>query len=349
MRKHYIDNLRISIVLLVIVYHVCYIFNGVGVLGGIPNSLSLPICDGFASLVYPWFMVLLFIIAGMSSAYSLEKRSTKEFISSRTQKLLVPSTLGLFVFHFITGLVNTKLGGAELSNVPLLVRYFIYVLSGTGVLWFAQLLWIFSLILCLLRKIKLFEKYRLKEKKSIYLPVIIIYLSSLVLNAPIITVYRVGIYLASYLIGYYVFSDENVVERVEKTVYISLAIALASGVIYISTFYGSDYTAPSCLQNVITNIYAYFTSIFLIGIFKRFFDKTNSVLSYLSASSFGFYVLHYTPILLIGVLVSNSGLNVYLRYLLTLLLGSISTLLLYEVIKRIPFYRYLVLGIRNKR
>lgn len=100
---------------------------------------------------------------------------------------------------------------------------------------------------------------------------------------------------------------------------------------------------------MITNIYAYFTSIFLIGIFKRFFDKTNSVLSYLSASSFGFYVLHYTPILLIGVLVSNSGLNVYLRYLLTLLLGSISTLLLYEVIKRIPFYRYLVLGIRNKR
>lgn len=349
MRKHYIDNLRTSIVLLVVLYHVCYIFNGVGVLGGIPNSLCIPLCDGFATLVYPWFMVLLFIIAGMSSDYSLEKRSTKEFIASRTQKLLVPSTLGLFVFHFITGLVNTKLGGAELSNVPLLVRYFIYVLSGTGVLWFAQLLWIFSLILCLLRKIKLLEKYRLKEKKSIYLPVIIIYLSAQVLNIPVVTVYRVGIYLAAYLIGYYVFSDENVVERVEKTFYVSLIIAIISGVIYMVKFNGSDFTSATCLRNVITNIYAYFTSIFLIGIFKRFFDKTNNVLSYLSAASFGFYVLHYTPILIVGVIVSAWGLNVYMRYILTLIIGSALTFILYEVIKRIPIYRYLVLGLRNKK
>ena len=116
MRKYYIDNLRTAIVLSVIVYHVCYIFNGVGVLGGIPNSLSISFCDSFATFIYPWFMVLLFIISGMSSAYSLDKKSVKEFIKARTHKLLVPSTLGLFVFHFLTGMINTKMNNADLSS-----------------------------------------------------------------------------------------------------------------------------------------------------------------------------------------------------------------------------------------
>lgn len=346
MRKNYIDNLRTAVVLSVIVYHVCYIFNGVGVLGGIPNSLSLSFCDSFATFIYPWFMVLLFIISGMSSAYSLDKKSVKEFIKARTHKLLVPSTVGLFVFHFLTGMINTKMNNADLSSVPIVIRYFIYALSGTGVLWFSQLLWLFSLILCLLRKVKLLEKYRLNGKKSIYLPVVIIYLSSLILNMPVITVFRVGIYLASYLIGYYILSDEKVEEKIEKTMIISLIISILSAILYMVKYNSSNYTSSICLQDVITNIYAYFTSIFLIGLFKKYFDKSNKVLKYLSSSSFGLYVLHYTPILLTGLIVSGTSLNVYLRYLLTLILGFILTVLLYEVIKRIPIYRYFVLGIK---
>lgn len=346
MRKYYIDNLRTAVVLSVIVYHVCYIFNGVGVLGGIPNSLSISFCDSFATFIYPWFMVLLFIISGMSSAYSLDKKSVKEFIKARTHKLLVPSTIGLFVFHFLTGMINTKMNNADLSSVPIVIRYFIYALSGTGVLWFAQLLWGFSLILCLLRKVKFLEKYRLNGKKSIYLPVIIIYFSSLILNMPVITVFRIGIYLASYLIGYYILSDEKVEEKIEKTMIISLIISIFSAILYMIKFNFSDYTSSICLQDVITNIYAYFTSIFLIGLFKKYFDKSNKVLKYLSSSSFGLYVLHYTPILLTGLIVSGTSLNVYLRYLLTLILGFILTVLLYEVIKRIPIYRYFVLGIK---
>jgi acyltransferase family len=38
-------------------------------------------------------MVLLFVVAGMSARYSLQKRSNKEFLKERVTKLLVPSTL----------------------------------------------------------------------------------------------------------------------------------------------------------------------------------------------------------------------------------------------------------------
>ena len=41
MRKIYLDNIRWMTVLLVLIYHVCYMFNGVGILGGIPDRKSV--------------------------------------------------------------------------------------------------------------------------------------------------------------------------------------------------------------------------------------------------------------------------------------------------------------------
>ena len=66
MRRYaYLDHIRWMTVLLVIVYHVCYLFNGVGILGGVPNARNLPFLDTISGTVYPWFMVLLFVVAGM--------------------------------------------------------------------------------------------------------------------------------------------------------------------------------------------------------------------------------------------------------------------------------------------
>lgn len=75
MRKLWLDDLRWSTVLLVAAYHVCYLFNGAGIFGGIPGAPSIPFFDALAGLVYPWSMVLLFTAAGMSARYSLEGRS----------------------------------------------------------------------------------------------------------------------------------------------------------------------------------------------------------------------------------------------------------------------------------
>ena len=70
-RKAYLDNIRWITVLMVTVYHVGYLFNGVGVLGGIPNAKHLAVWDGFLYIVYPWFMVLLFLVSGICARYAL--------------------------------------------------------------------------------------------------------------------------------------------------------------------------------------------------------------------------------------------------------------------------------------
>ncbi len=66
MRKFYLDNIRWVTVLLVMVYHIFYMFNAAGVVGGVGSFRKVQYQDGLLYFVYPWFMVLLFLIAGIS-------------------------------------------------------------------------------------------------------------------------------------------------------------------------------------------------------------------------------------------------------------------------------------------
>ena len=127
MRKYYLDNIRWMTVVLVVIYHVIYMFNGVQLFGVIGPFSKVQYQDAFLYLVYPWFMTLLFVVSGMSARYYLENHSVKEFIKTRTRKLLVPSTIGLFVFQWILGYFNMKIGGAmdSMAAVPKVVLYFI--------------------------------------------------------------------------------------------------------------------------------------------------------------------------------------------------------------------------------
>lgn len=342
MRKHYLDNIRWATVLLVLIYHVFYMYNGVGVLGGIPNSESIPIFDTIASLIYPWFMVLLFVVSGMSARFST--RTDKEFIKERARKLLVPSTLGLFVIHFVTGYLNIKMGGG-LSYIPKPLVYPISVISGSGPLWFIQLLFVFSCILVLIKKIRL----GFCEKIStplIFLLFILIFLSAQVLNMPVITVYRLGIYFVSFLIGYYVFSYEAVQEKIQNARIWSLCLAVIFGVWYGIKFIGTNYTTSDCLNNIITNMYLWFMVLAILGFGRKYFNKQTK---YMAKASFGIYILHY-PVLICMCYILDTYFNFapILNYVIALVLQLPLTLGLYEIIKRIPIIRYLVLGMKKE-
>ena len=162
MRKYYLDNVRWVTVVIVVIYHVFYMYNAEGILGGLGKitGLSVQYYDIFQYFVYPWFMPVLYLAAGMSSRFYLDGHTDGEFVRSRTRKLLVPSTIGLFVFQFIQGYVSLSLSNAfaELAaaGVPKPVIFLIMVASGSGVLWFIHLLWIYSMILVLFHRVLCF-------------------------------------------------------------------------------------------------------------------------------------------------------------------------------------------------
>ena len=79
-RKLYLDNSRWMTVVLVVIYHVVYMFNGVQPFGVIGPFREHQLQDCFQYLVYPWFMALLFAVSGMSARYYLQSHTTKQFL-----------------------------------------------------------------------------------------------------------------------------------------------------------------------------------------------------------------------------------------------------------------------------
>ena len=77
----------------------------------------------------------------------------------------------------------------------------------------------FSMLLLLVRKIERDRIWKKGEKTPVWLLVLLtafVYGFSQVLNTPIVTVYRFGIYGVCFFTGYFIFSHDEVVERLSK-------------------------------------------------------------------------------------------------------------------------------------
>lgn len=350
MRRHYIDNIRSFTVLLVILYHSIYIFNSVGVYSNI-NVKGIPDMDMLLYFVYPWFMCLLFLMAGICARYSLQKRTEKNFISERVRKLIVPSTLGVLLIGWINGYITSRyvdiFGGQE---VPGLIKYFSYCLLGIGPLWFLHELFLASVILILIRRIDKNDNiYRACANLNIVvilLLFIVVWGFSFILNAPIITVYRNGIYILMFLFGYYIFSNNNIQLRLGDN-YVPLIItSVLMGIAYVWYYFGSDYTSETCLTSIFTNVYLWFMVLALIGFGKVHLEFDNKVTQFINRRSFGLYILHY-PVMLCSAYIITTYLNIQMTYvyILVFLVTVIMTLIFYEIFKHIPGVRFILFGI----
>ena len=359
MRKHYLDNIRWITVVIVVIYHVFYMYNAEGVLGGLGRITDLPVqyYDAFQYLVYPWFMPVLFLVSGISARLYLDSHTGKEFIRSRTRKLLVPSTIGLFAFQFIQGYVSMSLGGGldglMGEGVPMPVIFLIMVASGSGVLWYMHLLWVYSVVLMPIRKI---EKGRLLEAGArtplwlIALFILPIWGAAQILNTPIVSVYRFAFYFVFFLLGYYVFSHEETVERLERIAVPLMAAAVALCLIFTILHFGENYADKPINREFLYMLDAYVGSLAVLAGMARFGDFSTPFTEWMSGHSFGLYVFHYLGISSVALVFAKPGLlPAPACYLLSLLAGFAFGYGLYAVISRIPFFRWAVLGIRKKK
>lgn len=351
-RKHYLDNIRWITVCAVMVYHIIYMFNNSGVISNI-DVQGIPLLDSFLVFVYPWFMCLLFVVSGISSRYALQKRTNKEFLKDRLHRIFIPSICGIFAYGWVSGLITsqyTDMFGGSGDSIPGIIKYFIYCMLGIGPLWYAHVLFVGSLLLVPVRKIDKNDKFWTLCGKTNYIVLLLltaaVWLSSLILNTPLIEVYRWGIYLFMFLLGYFVFSHDEVMEKLERICVPMGIIALAVGIFYTFYYYGRNYAEASILRLPFTNIYLWITILAILGLGKKFLNFSNKFSTYMTKNNFDFYVLHYLVEVSIGYLtVTYLNLPFALNYVV-ILIGTVIILpLLNELLKRIPILNRLLLGI----
>ena len=362
MRKYWIDNLRWVTVLLVLLYHVIYLYNNKGVFGGIGGFGEYPEFHQYQDVVmyilYPWFMPLLFLLAGISARYALQKYPAKDWFKSRTRKLLVPGTIGLFVFHWMVGYFNSHVAGQDmLAEVPQPVKYIIWSLTGIGPLWFIQLLWVLCLVLLLVRALDRKDKFWNWCGKAGIVPIILLGVLfwaaqlTMVQNPSeqsmegLLNLYKPIFYLVIFLMGYFVFSHDEVQEKLKDAWIPLLACAVIAGGILIGTTFGETNTTPQYQCSPLNCIYGWLMCLAMMGWFSAKFDRTGKFAGYMTRTSYGLYIVHYLVVASIGIMLKMyTQLPPWSIYIiLTVAVFTLSPLL-YEVLRRIPFVRWAVFG-----
>lgn len=119
-------------------------------------------------LVNPWFIPILFVLAGISARYALEKRSNKEFIMQRISKLVIPFISGMiFLVPFQTLYARKYFDNYEGSLLDNWKYFFTHVTDFSGYdgaftpghLWFILFLFFISMITLVLFHFLPYEKF----------------------------------------------------------------------------------------------------------------------------------------------------------------------------------------------
>lgn len=352
MRRPFLDALRGSVVLLVVVYHAVYLLNGVGVL----SNVSIP---GIAQMdvllyaLYPWFMVCLFAVAGASARYALSARGAKAFLRDKLRRVLLPSVAGVFLIGWLSGYVTFRYNPAMFggASVPDPVKYLIFCMAGIGPLWFLHELFLCDLALLLVLRLdrrgallRLGKRATLPALVLLALPV---WASAQVLNPPVVEVYRSGIYPFSFLLGYFVLSHEQVQRHLSEAAPGLLGAAVAVGLLYTARNWGQNYAAMDSLKAPLTNAFAWLGTLAAFACTKRWADRQTRFTRFMRRNGFAIFALHY-PLMALSACFLDRALHLPAAAIYPLLLVMQAALLppVVLLIRRIAPLRRLILGER---
>lgn len=350
MRKHFIDNLRWLDVLLLIPYHAAQAWN----VWGEPNYIFFEGNKAISSIIVffsPYFMPLLFLLAGMSTRYSLEKRTYKQYLTERAKRLLVPLVFGTLVFMpvmtFLADKYNYGYDGGFFQHYVIFFTKYTDLIGADGGFSFGQfwfLLYLFAISLIALGIIDLQERCFPKTKSDI--PFLIVNLLGVPLPFLNGMLSVGGKSLAEFcyifLVGYYVFADKKVIDKARKYAPLTLTIGLTASVVnvYMFIWSGIDYPLGN---SIATYTSKWFMLSALIGLGKAFLDRSGKISQYMSKRSFAFFGFHFIWVVLFQYLASRLlSHNTVMLYIIPVFLAYIVTFICCEICVRSPLLSFLM-------
>jgi surface polysaccharide O-acyltransferase-like enzyme len=347
MRKYFIDNLRWTSVLLVIPYHVFLCYNTFGyeyyVYATPVQAFSI-----FDLLCVPWFMPLLFFVSGISTTYALQKRTNRQYLVERLEKLLIPFFSGVILLTPLMAYYARKYydgyAGGVWDNYILFFRHWSTGSKGVspyevGQMWFLLALFIISLGALPILKLARERCERLGLERW---PLWVIALLFVPLGwawdlTPSRPQSLAGCF-ALFLLGGLFFHTDALQEKLARHAWrllLPFAALLLAGV-GLGGRLGSGWWSPYLHALVMwTGIMA------LTGLGKRHFDFANPVTRYLSASSFALYIFHQSWLVMIAYYAIAAIASPWLQAPTILVLCLACSLAAYEACRRLALTRFL--------
>jgi glucans biosynthesis protein C len=335
------DNLRATMIILVVMIHAGVTYSGLGSWYYVENEKvdmgSTIFFAFFQTFTQAYFMSLLFLVSGYFTQKSLEKKSSWSFLSGRLYRLGVPLLVYIFILHPL----SVKLAYPEIDlpeyykNGILHLRF----LSWTGPLWFVEALLIFTLLYMPVSAARRHRPLALSFKITVRNIILLILFISLFafstrLVFPIgsdVTNLQLGFfpaYIVMFFAGTVVFKKdlfEQINIRMAKHWLIaSLALGIPAWLLII-IFGGpldgvmlieGGWNWPAFFYALWEAFFCVTFSISLIGIFKHMLNKQNSFQHFLSDNAFGVFVFHAPILIGTSILVKSFALPPVAKFFL---------------------------------
>ena len=171
------------------------------------------------------------------------------------------------------------------------------------------------------------------------------------MNTPVVVVYRFGIYGLGFLLGYFIFSHDVVMDKMEKYWWLYSALAVISCILFVTVYWGKPYPEHEVLDTALCNAFAWFGTLGVLAFMKKWGGFENSFSKWMCKKSWGIYIFHYLPLAVCAwyLKLYVPQMPALVVYLLVTIAGFGGAIILNEVISRIPVLRWCILGIKKRK
>ncbi len=344
MRRHYIDNLRWLTLLILVPYHTAMAWN----VWNEPNYIFFEANRAISSIVVffsPFFMPLLFVLAGISTRLALRKRTGGQYLAERAKRLLAPFLFGTLVLMpvmtFIADRFNYSYSGGFFEHYGVFFTKFTDLTGADGgfsmgQFWF--LLYLMVISAAGIGIIKLPDRLNVKTDKTLPFWGVLLLGLPLPLLGELLSIGGKSLaeYLYLFMLGYFVFSADEVINKAEKYRWPLLSAGLTASAVNVYLFLWSGRELP--VLNTAAKFIAEWTMIIaLLGMAKRYLNTEGRVSAYMSRRSFLVYIWHFIWVVLFQYLLyAQFGNNTLLLFAGTTVLAFIATFICSEITLRIP-------------
>lgn len=372
-RLLFIDNIRLTMIILVVLVHTSVTYSGIGGWYYIENksvgTVSKIIFAMFNTFTQAYFMGFLFLIAGYFIPRAYDKKGPGKFIKERLVRLGLPVIFYIFIInpfinYFILGVFINRPVQAFITYYMNYIKPFGF-LGSTGPLWFALALLAFSILYTFIRMflgefIKIREDKMVPNHNSIILLILLI--SFLTFVVRIFQPFGVSIlnmqlcffsqYIIFFIIGIFAYRKNWLVNFPYNLGVFWLKIGLGIGLIlwlFImllgGPLKGEEYVILGGLYWQ-SAAYALWEELFGVGIclgliviFRDKFNSQGKLTKFLSQNAFGVYVFHAPILISISLLLKNFYFQPLIKFILVAFLTLPISFVISHFIRRISVCR----------
>jgi peptidoglycan/LPS O-acetylase OafA/YrhL len=370
-RLYYLDWLRVILIFGVFLFHALHPFDAL-LPWHIKNTELSGTVTAILLLIGPWGMPLFFLVAGAASMFALRRRSNRQYISERVNRLLIPFIIGTILLSpfqkYLEALHKETFQGSFLSFIP---EWLARSTSGIRIspgefgdwglhLWFLAFLFAYSLLA--LPVFRWFKKDagrsfiswlgRLVELRGgILLFIIPLALARILVQPfdphPQEHTWLDFVYMFLFFIfGYIIYSDDKLLSAIRRDRWLLFGSGIVGLVAYfgLSAAYGDivfEWARTFILPWSIILIFAFTLmswgwAIDVLYLAMRYLNFSNKWLVYGNETIMPFYLLHQPVIILISFFVVQWDASIPVKLLVVVIGSFLITLGLVELLIR-PF------------